>query len=101
MSFENHPNYNCEITTQSGKTYRMYANWLHNKNLDSWQGWHCDTGATRLCIDKNLQVWNGECAVLKLGDALDSFDLVDHTVCTRARCTGCTDDLITRKYDPK
>ena len=101
MQFENHPNYNCKITTQSGQTYRVYANWIHNNNLDSWQGWQCDTGSTRLYIDKNLTVFNGECRVLNLGHALDGFDLVDTTVCTRSRCTGCTDDLITKKHDPK
>jgi hypothetical protein len=101
LQFENHPNYNCEIHTQSGETYRVYANWIHNNNLDYWQGWHCDTGATRLYIDKNLQVFNGECSVLELGHALDGFDLVKTTVCTQTRCTGCTDDLITKKHDPK
>lgn len=101
MQFENHPNYNCEITTQSGQTYRVYANWIHNNNLDLWQGWHCDTGSTRLYIDKNLTVFNGECRVLVLGHALDGFDLVDTTVCTRTSCIGCTDDLITKKYEPK
>ena len=101
MQFENHPNYNCEITTQSGQVYRVFANWIHNNNLDLWQGWHCDTGSTRLYIDKNLTVFNGECSVLELGHALDGFDLVETTVCNRARCYGCTDDLITKKHDPK
>ena len=101
LQFENQSNYNCEIQTKSGKTYKVYANWIHNNNLDHWQHWHCDTGSTRLCIDKDLTIFNGECYVTTLGHALDGFDLVEKTVCTQPRCTGCTDDLITKKYDPR
>jgi hypothetical protein len=101
LKFENHQNYNCEIKTSSGKTYKIYANWLHNEQLDYWKDWNCDTGSTRLYIDKDLKVFNGECSALVLGHALDGFELVDTTVCPRLHCTGCTDDLITKKYDPR
>jgi hypothetical protein len=100
LQFKNHSNYNCEIKTQFGNTYQVYANWIHNTDQDHWQGWHCNTGSTRLYIDKDLKVFNGECSVLNLGHALDGFDLVDTTVCTKQRCSGCTDDLMTKKYDP-
>jgi len=101
LQFENHANYNCEITTDAGNTFRIYANWMHNHALDSWSGWHCHTGSTRLYVDKNLNVYNGECQVQHLGHALQGFDMVAHTVCTRSTCTGCTDDLITKKYAPR
>ena len=99
MQFENHPNYNCEIKTDTGKTYKVFANWMHNHDLDHWQGWHCDSGSTRLYVDKDLNVFNAECSVLHLGHALDGFEPVEKTICTRSQCTGCTDDLATKKYD--
>lgn len=97
MKFENHNNYNCEIETNLGRTYRVFANWLHNQQLDSWQGWQCEAGASRLHIDKNLEVWSGECKNDKLGHAIDGFELLDHAVCKQLRCTGCTDDLAVTK----
>lgn len=97
MKFENHPNYNCEITTESGKTYLVYANWLHNEKLDTWQEWQCEAGSTRLYVDKNLNVWNGECKNDDLGHALNGFEILKHTICKRNRCTGCTDDLTVTK----
>lgn len=101
MQFKDQENYNCEIKTNEGNTYRVYANWIHNKSLDQWNNWHCATGSTRLYIDKNFNVFNGECMVTNLGNAITGFDLVDHTVCTKPRCTGCTDDLVTKKYEIK
>ena len=54
--FENHPIYNCKITTDDGQEYLVYANWIHNEKLDNWQGWHCDAGHTRFYIDKNFDI---------------------------------------------
>lgn len=98
LKFENHPNYNCEITTSTGQTYQVFANWLHNSNLDSWQGWHCQAGSKRLYIDKNLEVFGGMCCNDKLGNAVTGFDLLDHSVCRQTQCTGCTDDLQVEKH---
>lgn len=95
--FENHTNYNCEIATDTGETYRVYANWLHNEQLDHWQGWQCDAGATRFYIDKNFDVWSGECRNDYLGNVLTQWDPIPGTVCRQETCTGCTDDLITKK----
>lgn len=97
MKFENHQNYNCEITTESGQTFRIYANWLHNENLDHWQGWECSAGSTRLYIDKNFDVWSGDCKNDFLGHALTEFEILEQTICKRTRCTGCTDDLVIAK----
>lgn len=94
---ENHSNYNCEITTKSGKTYKIYANWLHNEDLNYWQGWECSAGATRLYIDKNFDIWSGQCRNDYLGNGLDKFDILEKTICQRSRCTGCTDDLMVAK----
>jgi hypothetical protein len=97
LEFENHPNYNCEIHTSNGQTYKIYANWLHNQQLDHWQGWECHAGATRLYVDKNLEVWSGECQNDHLGHAVTGFEILEKTTCERSRCTGCTDDLVVEK----
>lgn len=101
LQFENQINYNCEITTQDGHTYKVFANWLHNNGLDRWQGWHCQAGSTRLYIDKNLDVHGGMCCNDQLGHAVTGFELLDHAVCTQPTCTGCTDDLQVEKHAPR
>jgi hypothetical protein len=99
LQFENHSNYNCVVTTESGHTYHVYANWIHNNGLDHWQGWQCHAGSTRLYIDKNLQVFGGECCNDHLGSALGDFELLPYTICKQSTCTGCTDDLMVAKQD--
>lgn len=96
--FKNHKNYNCKVTTESGEEYRVYANWLHNEKLDQWQGWQCNAGHTRLYIDKNFDVWSGECKNNYLGNAIDNWELKFNTTCNQPTCTGCTDDLMTTKH---
>ena len=73
-------------------------NWLHNEQLDHWQGWSCEAGATRLLIDKDFEVYSGECKNDSLGNALAGFDLLESSICKQDRCTGCTDDLIVAKH---
>lgn len=97
LEFKNHNNYNCQITTESGETYLIYANWLHNEKLDNWLGWSCEAGVTRLLIDKDLKVYSGECKNDYLGSAIDGFELLDYAICKQIRCTGCTDDLVVAK----
>lgn len=98
LQLENHTNYNCEISTDSGEKYRIYANWLHNEHLDAWKGWHCHAGTTRLYIDKELTVFGGECKNDHLGHALTGFNILDGTICQQDRCGGCTDDLMVSKH---
>ena len=99
-NFENHKNYNCKITLDSGDEYKVYANWIHNQGLDQWQGWHCDAGHTRFYIDKNFDIWSGECKNDYLGNAIiNNWNLKTDTICNRLNCTGCTDDLLTHKYE--
>jgi hypothetical protein len=99
-NFENHKNYNCIITLDSGDEYKVYANWIHNQGLDHWQGWHCDAGHTRFHIDKNFDIWSGECKNDHLGNiANDDWNIKTNTICNRSTCTGCTDDLLTHKYE--
>jgi hypothetical protein len=99
--FENHPTYNCRVTLADGNEYQMYASWLANNDQHHWQGWHCEAGVTRIHIDKNLQVWSGECNNDRLGDIFTGWDLFDgHSVCHRETCTGCTDDLLAAKWKP-
>jgi hypothetical protein len=97
--FENHQNYNCKITLDNGDEYKVYANWIHNNNLDQWQGWHCDAGRTRFYIDKNFDIWSGECCNNLLGNVLEEWNPKLNTICKRETCTGCTDDLMTGKHE--
>lgn len=97
-NFENHPNYNCKISLDTGEEYRVYANWIHNQNLDHWQGYHCSAGQTRFYIDRNFDIWSGQCENDRLGNVLEDWEIKTDTVCHQATCTGCTDDLITEKH---
>lgn len=96
--FENHENYNCVVALDDGTEYRVYANWLHNNQLDTWQGWSCSAGHTRFMIDKNFDIWSGECQHDRLGNALTGWEIKTDTRCRNQTCTGCTDDLITEKH---
>ena len=96
--FENHPNYNCKITIDDGREYWVYANWMHNEQLDNWQGWHCDAGHTRFYVDKNFDIWDGECQNKQLGNVLGEWAICTDNICNRKTCTGCTDDLIVKKH---
>lgn len=100
-NIKNHVNYNCQITLESGEEYRIFANWMHNQDLDHWNGWICHAGNKRLYIYKNFDVYGGECQNDYLGSALDGFEMLEHTICRRERCTGCTDDLIVEKHAPE
>jgi len=100
INFENHSNYNCHITTNDGREYSIYANWLHNNNLDQWFGWKCFAGSERILIDKDFNVYGGECKNDFLGNALTEFDLLESTTCNQSQCTGCTDDLMVTKQLP-
>jgi hypothetical protein len=93
-----HPNYNCIVEDNNGVQRKIYANWLHNNNHDYWQGWDCNAGVTRFYIDKNLEIWDGECKNKLLGNVLENWDPLQHNNCLRERCTGCTDDLMTKKH---
>lgn len=95
---ENHENYNCKATTESGQEYMIYANWLHNQQVDLWKDWICEAGATRLLIDKDFEIYSGDCKNDHLGNALTDFQVLEHTICKQDRCTGCTDDLIVAKH---
>ena len=95
-----HSNYNCKIVDDTGQEHRVYANWMHNEGLDNWQGWRCDSGHTRFYIDKNFEIWGGECRNDHLGNVLGNWDIKTDSVCNQPTCTGCTDDLIATKYQP-
>jgi hypothetical protein len=49
-------------------------------------------------IETNLIVYGGECLNDRLGHLEDGWDLlINPTVCTQLRCSGCTDDLLVEK----
>jgi hypothetical protein len=100
--FKNHRYYNCEITLDNGETYRVGANWLHNEKLDDWFGWTCDAGHKRISIDKDFDVRSAVCHNDYLGNIFTGWDILPvPTVCKKDRCTGCTDDLLITKKEPK
>lgn len=97
----NHTNYNCIVETDQGETFNVYANFLHNKNMDHWHDWLCDAGHTRIFIDQNQNVFSGQCLNQNLGNLNTVWSLNENaSKCNRERCTGCTDDLITAKRKP-
>lgn len=97
--FENHQFYNCKITLDNGKEYLISANWMHNNNLDHWEGWSCSIGYKRISINENLDVYSGQCQNDFLGNLLTEWHLLEQpTICMKKRCTGCTDDLLTEKH---
>ena len=95
---QDHPNYNCIVTTDTGQQRKLFANWLHNNNQDSWQGWQCEAGHTRFYIDGDFNIWSGMCQNEHLGNVLKDWYTNDNTVCKQVTCTGCTDDLIATKF---
>jgi hypothetical protein len=100
LKFENHQYYNCEITLSTGEQYRVGANWIHNNQLDTWQGWSCNAGFQRLDIDKDFNVHSGQCQNDYLGNLKTGWDPLDRpTTCKQPRCTGCTDDLLITKHE--
>ncbi len=98
IHFENHSNYNCNVTLASGEQYNVYANWLHNNGLDHWKGWRCAAGNTRFYIDGNFEIWSGECHNDLLGNVLETWETKADSICARDTCGACTDDLITSKH---
>jgi hypothetical protein len=93
-----HSNYNCRVTTQDGEQHLVYGNWLHNQKLDAWRGFRCDAGATRFHIDKNFDIWSGECKNDHLGNMLTDWSPRLDVICQQDYCSGCTDDLIVSKH---
>ena len=82
-----------------GQQFYLYANWLHNNDMANWKDWHCEAGVTRLMIDKNLQIWSGDCRNDFLGHVDQEWELFQHhTICQRSTCSACTDDLLTKKW---
>ena len=95
-----HSNYNCKIITDTGETHLVYGHWMHNEGLDSFKDWHCEAGYTRFHIDKNFDIWSGQCLNDHLGNLLDDWNIKTDTICQQTFCSGCTDDLIAKKHQP-
>lgn len=98
MKFENQQYHNCEIKLDNGDKYRVGAHWLHNKNLDQWQGWLCDAGHKRIDIDQDFNVYSAQCKNEYLGNIFVEWETFSGpSICKQTRCTGCTDDLLQHK----
>jgi hypothetical protein len=99
LQFKDHKNHNCVIQLDTGEQYRVEADWLYAQNLDDWLGWHCDAGRHRLSIDHDFGVFSGVCQNDYLGNLFGEWQLLpEPTICTSTRCSGCTDDLLVKKY---
>lgn len=100
MKFENHFYYNCEILLSNDEKYRVDANDIHNGQLDQWKDWSCNAGFHRISIDKNFNVYSGECHNDYLGNIKTGWvPFKEPTTCKQDRCTGCTDDLLIGKHE--
>jgi hypothetical protein len=102
LIYNNHTYYNCEITLDTGDKYQVDANWIHNQQLDNWQGWECNAGVDRIYIDSNLEIFVGECMNARLGGMSTGWATLSAPgICQKTRCTGCTDDLLITKKESK
>ena len=80
--------------------YRVDANYMHNNQLDLWKDWSCNAGFHRLSIDKDFNVYSGECHNDHLGNIKTGWaPLTAPATCKQQRCTGCTDDLLISKHE--
>lgn len=94
----NDDNYNIKVTYDDSTSGLMYANRLHNENLDYWKGWQCSAGSTGIYIYES-DVYGGECLNDYLGKLGEEWDIIDgYTTCRLDRCTGCTTDLSREKF---
>jgi len=102
LIFEDQEFHDCELTLSNGRKHRVFGSWIHNQNLDYWQGWECSAGKERLFIDENLNVYSGECQNDYLGNLTEQWNpLANNTTCKKVRCSGCNDDLIVSKKEIK
>jgi hypothetical protein len=97
LTFQDHINYNCEITLDTGESYRVYSQWLSNQNLANWKGWQCDAGYKRIYVLED-EIFGGACNQDHLGNFNTGWDiLTSPTTCRRETCSVNTDDLLLYK----
>lgn len=90
------------VTYDDGIQVWIHGNKLNNLGLDDFQGWQCDAGFNRICVQPDTRVFSSECENDYLGRLDDnSFQLYSQpSVCKRPKCVGNADDLMTRKTHP-
>lgn len=91
-------NYNCEVRLEDGSSVKIHANQMHNKGIDLFKGWQCHAGYDRISIDVDGKIYGGNCMNDKLGTIDDWSMLTGPTICRLETCTGCTDDLMVKKW---
>lgn len=95
MIYQNHTNYNCEITLDNGETFKVFSQWLSNQKLYQWKGWNCTAGSKRIYINVQEEVYSGVCQNEHLGNLNTGWSLLDGlTTCQQEHCTVNTDDLV-------
>ena len=97
MNYQNHINYNCEITLDTGEKYRVYSQWLSNEDLKHWKGWECSAGQKRIYII-NDNVYGGACRQDHLGKLSTGWEVLKNpTICQQEECSVNTEDLLIDK----
>ena len=93
-------NYNCVVSLDDGTTINVYANKLHNQEMDFYQNWVCLAGHTRLYLDNTGDLYSCEQKDQYLGNINGDWSInsTGHK-CEQTRCGACTDDLMTEKYE--
>ena len=95
MTYQNHINYNCEITLDDGETFKIFSQWLSNQKLYQWKDWECNVGFKRIYISGNEEVYSGVCRNNHLGNLKTGWTLLkDPSICQQEHCTPNTDDLV-------
>lgn len=95
MTYQNHINYNCKITLDTGESYNVYSQWLSNQSLNKWKGWECNAGVTRLFINVDEDVFSAVCQHDRLGNMRSGWSIPNSvTICQKDTCFTNTDDLL-------
>lgn len=90
--------HNCEVLMDDGSLVKIHANQMHNLDIDRFKGWFCHAGYDRISIDVDGKVYGGNCGNDVLG-TIEDWDLLEKpTTCKLETCTGCTDDLMIKKW---
>jgi MoaA/NifB/PqqE/SkfB family radical SAM enzyme len=94
LTYQNHINYNCEITLEDGETFKVYSQWLNNEELNYWKGWECSAGRLAIVIKPNDDVYGCVKKHDYLGNLNNEWDLMKSPViCRFDRCAVNTLEL--------
>ena len=99
--FENHSDYDCQITLQSGEKYSILCNEVSNRHLGLFKDWMCVAGSKRLFVDQYFNIFSCEGRNNKLGNLLMDWKPLTEPVACRKDFCFCTDDLQIDKWNAR